>query len=523
MIEILIQQLKHNQFASGGLMMMVIATITGTLYKIIPFIKHQFRKRFITNITIDSKNHEMYHQFSIWIEDQPFSNNLRKYHVIQDVKLIEVSSISYNSMSLKSERIQNFLSNPSSIKEMSSHEFDIINDTSENTKYDYILSPGEGTHFFFYDKTLFVLNKSRIEAQNDIVHKYSIDIYTGNVEKVKKFLKQIYVYKKKPNERKTFIYYGDDKGWSGTIKGPMRPIDSVILDEAIKKKLIFDINKFLNNRSYYTNLGISYRRGYLLYGPPGTGKTSIIKSIAGEFGLYVYIVNLSQLNEYSLQNMISNISPNSIVLFEDIDRYRFSDTDKGISLKAFINAIDGITTPESVLTFMTANNPEKLDKALIRAGRVDLKIKIDYISSESAKVLMKRMMNENHHIYIDYIIEKLFNYGINLSGADIQQFCTTYEGNPCDYIEEFLMMQKESKFGENIELSNEDKDKNKTLVDHSSKIHNTYINGSSYRGDIVSKKDLINLSSMEQQEKFNQLERFQDQERLARMNNLDKI
>jgi mitochondrial chaperone BCS1 len=68
-------------------------------------------------------------------------------------------------------------------------------------------------------------------------------------------------------------------------------------------------------------LGIPYRRGYLLYGPPGSGKSSFIQAIAGELNYDICILNLSErgLGDDRLFHLLSNIPERSIVLIEDID------------------------------------------------------------------------------------------------------------------------------------------------------------------------------------------------------------
>jgi chaperone BCS1 len=101
----------------------------------------------------------------------------------------------------------------------------------------------------------------------------------------------------------------------------------------------------------------------------------------------VAILNLSTMKtDNQVFRAISNLPPNSILALEDVDcatevvktrKEEDDDEDNplpkyGISLSGLLNGLDGITTPDDALFFMTTNFPEKLDSALIRPGRVDV-------------------------------------------------------------------------------------------------------------------------------------------------------
>jgi mitochondrial chaperone BCS1 len=102
----------------------------------------------------------------------------------------------------------------------------------------------------------------------------------------------------------------------------IRPISTVILNESGKRELLKDIGDFLDQiaRQWYSNHGIPYQRGYLLYGPPGTRKSSLSLSVARYFGLDIYILSLSAINnEASLRNLFAKLLSRYIILLEDID------------------------------------------------------------------------------------------------------------------------------------------------------------------------------------------------------------
>jgi mitochondrial chaperone BCS1 len=200
--------------------------------------------------------------------------------------------------------------------------------------------------------------------------------------------------------------------WQLIMSRPFRDIDTVILDKKKKRTLLCDINEYLHPRTrrWYSNHGIPYRRGYLFSGAPGTGKTSLTAALAGVFGLDIYVLSLldSHLTETTLVRLLGNVPSRCILLLEDVDaaglgkrpdsplsKERDKDKEKestdgdkdptteestkkptsnGISLSGLLNAIDGVSSNEGRILIMTTNNPEELDKALIRPGRVDMHV-----------------------------------------------------------------------------------------------------------------------------------------------------
>lgn len=111
----------------------------------------------------------------------------------------------------------------------------------------------------------------------------------------------------------------------------------------------------------------------------GTGKSSLVEAIAGECGLPIYVVPLGgSMTDDVLQDMISDVQPGGVLLLEDIDAVapdRDADA-RGVTLSGLLNALDGLRAAEGVLVFMTTNHPERLDPALVRPGRVDVRLEL---------------------------------------------------------------------------------------------------------------------------------------------------
>jgi chaperone BCS1 len=120
-------------------------------------------------------------------------------------------------------------------------------------------------------------------------------------------------------------------------------------------------------------------------------------SIARECDLDIYILNLSSVDEDSLRNLCTELPACCVILLEDIDAVNAThsrqhgtetpgqdDTTSSakekpegkVSLSALLNAIDGVGSQQGRLLIMTTNHVERLDAALIRPGRVDMKLEL---------------------------------------------------------------------------------------------------------------------------------------------------
>lgn len=146
--------------------------------------------------------------------------------------------------------------------------------------------------------------------------------------------------------------------------------------------------------------GIPYRRGYLLHGPPGSGKSSFIQALAGSLEYNICVLNLSErgLTDDKLNHLLANAPERTLILLEDIDAAFTGRTQSGeagfsgsVTFSGLLNALDGVASSTSQrIMFLTTNHIEKLDPALIRPGRVDLKELIDDATPYQAQELFTR-------------------------------------------------------------------------------------------------------------------------------------
>jgi hypothetical protein len=202
------------------------------------------------------------------------------------------------------------------------------------------------------------------------------------------------------NKRKTglvriLVQNNWQRTWLWVLSKKPRSLDTVALSEDAAR-CIDDARAFFESKHWYEQMGIQYRRGYLLHGPPGCGKTSFCHVLASALQLDVCTMSLASkdIDDQGLVGMMRDAPLRSVVMLEDVDAVftKRDNTNRGssITFSGLINAIDGVASQEGRILIMTTNHVEKLDPALLRPGRCDVNILFDRASREQLRAMYLR-------------------------------------------------------------------------------------------------------------------------------------
>jgi mitochondrial chaperone BCS1 len=348
----------QNQFASGGLLLMIIGGISVYLRAVPLRVWGWIEDQSTMSITIKDED-AAFRWVKEWFLDQQFLKRIRRVDV---------------DTTLRGEKLA--------------------------------LIPAPGYHWFWRSGRPFRVGFYRNEETNTMrLQRRELLIFRtiGRQQSVLwEFVNDIVACHRKHNAVRSYLYVYND-GWSYVEAYVPRLLESVVLRPEEKERLVEDIVKFKRSKQRYRSLGVPYHRGYLLYGPPGTGKTSLVSALAEKFGMSIYAINLAHFNDRSLVAAMNDVPQNSVILFEDIDCMKSGDARpkveepvsqpqaktsaakedrNGVTLSGLLNALDGFSAPDNVLFIMTSNQIEALDPALLRPGRIDYRLHLGPATEE---------------------------------------------------------------------------------------------------------------------------------------------
>ncbi|PWW76100.1 hypothetical protein C7212DRAFT_357923 [Tuber magnatum] len=385
----LMNQLSSNPLFTGGVGIILLTATAQLARKSVTSLSAHLRNQMLVTLEIPSTD-KSYDWFLHWMS--------------QHTSTSTSSSPTRSTSKSLLERLTTFRPAPRHL----AVETKYIRHASGGISTDFTLLPGTGRHLVNFRGNFLRVNRERDAKRLDLQRGTPWELITITTLFTSRsvfpaLLREARDLAVKLEEGKTIIY----TSWSTDWKPFGRPrrkrsLSSVVLKPGLSRELLSDVKSFLNSARWYYDRGIPYRRGYLLYGPPGTGKSSFVQALAGELDYGICLLNLSErgLTDDRLNHLLSNMPERSIALLEDVDaafgRGRVvreeEDGYRGanVTFSGLLNTLDGVASSEERIVVMTTNHPERLDEALVRPGRVDVKVEIGYAGREVVEVMWER-------------------------------------------------------------------------------------------------------------------------------------
>lgn len=296
-------------------------------------------------------------------------------------------------------------------------------------------------------KTSVICDKHPVTINREefaIYSTYTITCSQEDFPKFEKFLDySIKYYNKYYNEfnlkaDKIKLYLSSDEGGYFSCLGTRakRDIDTIYLPSKQKKAMVDDLKSFLETKTIikYKKLGITHKRTYLFEGIPGAGKSSFIMALASQFGYNIAIINFTpKMTDNDLIRLLRSLEEKEenkvFIIFEDMDcifkERKSNDENRNmVTFSGILNALDGITTRDNMICFITTNYKQNLDSALIRPGRVDYIMRFDYINKEQVIDIFTTFTDRSDKAHEFY--DQLCKFNINISTSLLQQYLLKY-------------------------------------------------------------------------------------------------
>ena len=203
-----------------------------------------------------------------------------------------------------------------------------------------------------------------------------------------------------------------------------------------EKKELEEVVEFLKDPRKFIELGARIPKGVLLVGPPGTGKTLLAKAVAGEAGVPFFSISGSDFVEMfvgvgasRVRDLFEQARKNlpAIIFIDEIDavgRQRGAGLGGGHdereqTLNQLLVEMDGFGTNEGIIIIAATNRPDILDPALLRPGRFDRQVVVNYPDQKGREAILE-VHAKNKPLSESVSLETVSKSTYGFTGADLE-------------------------------------------------------------------------------------------------------
>ena len=203
-----------------------------------------------------------------------------------------------------------------------------------------------------------------------------------------------------------------------------------------EKQELREVVDFLRSPKAFTEMGARIPKGVLLVGPPGTGKTLLAKAVAGEAHVPFFSISASEFLELyvgvgagrvrDLFQTAKRCAP-AIIFIDEIDavgRQRGAGLGGGHdereqTLNQLLVEMDGFTNSQGIIVIAATNRPDVLDSALLRPGRFDRRVTVNYPDVKGRREILD-VHARKKHFADDVDLDKIAKLTPGCTGADLE-------------------------------------------------------------------------------------------------------
>lgn len=179
-----------------------------------------------------------------------------------------------------------------------------------------------------------------------------------------------------------------------------------VAGEVEAKEELIEIVDFLKSPQKFLKMGARIPKGVMLMGPPGTGKTLLARAVSGEAGVPFYAISGSEFVEMfvgigaaRVRDLFATAKKNApaIIFIDEIDavgRLRGAglgggNDEREQTLNQILAEMDGFEQGTNVIVLAATNRPDVLDPALLRPGRFDRRVIIDFPDIKTREAILR--------------------------------------------------------------------------------------------------------------------------------------